>query len=113
MPVQIITGGKSYPGQIAFQKGPQVLALDDSLNKELLKTYPPGSGRMILAEKPADKNHSGLLPKQWIGDQAYIANINEKENKKSGRSLTLVPYADASQTGGSVKVWLPLVLSGR
>ncbi len=113
MPVQIITGGSSYPGQIAFQKGPQVLALDDSLNKELLKTYPPGLGRIIWAEKPSGKNHSGLLPKQWIGDQAYIANINEKENKKSGLSLILVPYADASQTGGSVKVWLPLVLSGR
>ncbi|HEY5369914.1 MAG TPA: glucuronate isomerase [Hanamia sp.] len=32
MPIQTIAGDKSYPNQIAFQRGPQVLALDDSLN---------------------------------------------------------------------------------
>jgi hypothetical protein len=44
-----------------------------------------------------------LLPPDWFGKQAYsvrILNSNEK--------IVLVPFAEASQTGGDMKVWLPL-----
>ncbi|HSN08298.1 MAG TPA: beta-L-arabinofuranosidase domain-containing protein, partial [Hanamia sp.] len=107
IPVQIINGGKSYPGQVAFQRGPQVLAFDNSLNDQVLKKYQFGTGQKILVERPKGKSDGEVLPRQWIGNQAYTANIiNNKSTVK--QQITLVPFADASQTGGDVKVWMPL-----
>ena len=100
MPVQILSGGKSYPGQLAFQRGPQVLAFDDSLNPGI-KIEPD---QKLSVEKPESKSFEGVLPRQWIGKQAYSLN----ESDKTKQQLVLVPFADASQTGGAVKVWLPL-----
>ncbi len=103
MPVQILSGGKSYPGQLAFQRGPQVLAFDDSLN--------PGikieANQKLSVEKPESKSFEGVLPRQWIGKQVFSLN----ESDKTKQLLILVPFADASQTGGAVKVWLPLRIS--
>ncbi len=110
MPVQILTGGKSYPGQIAFQRGPQVLAFDSSLNTDVLKTYPLGFDQKLLIEEPVAKNNAGLLRPEWIGQQAYTANIIDKKNPATKKQLVLVPFADASQTAGEIKVWLPLIL---
>ncbi len=106
--VQIKTGGKSYPGQIAFQRGPQVLAFDDSLNSELLKKYQLESVQKLLVEKPEGKSNAELLPKQWIGKQAYAVNIVDKKKNTAKQQLIMVPFADASQTGGGIKVWLPI-----
>jgi DUF1680 family protein len=97
MPIQTLAGGKSYPNQLAFQRGPQVLAFDEALNSELLK-------ETIQITQPNGINNAALLPKQWIGKQAYsIQNVDKNRQK-----IIIVPYADASQTGGVVKVWLPL-----
>ncbi len=79
MPIQFIDGGKSYPDQIAFKRGPQVLAFDSDLNNK-------------------------ILPKQWIGKQVYDAELKNNQKQK----FVLVPFADAGQTGAAVKVWLPL-----
>jgi len=45
------------------------------------------------------------LPKNWVGTLAYSTDISTSDNKK--QSILLVPYADASQTGGFSKVWIP------
>ena len=113
IPVMVLKGGKSYPGQVAFQRGPQVLAFDNSLNIDFLKKYAFISGAKLLAEKPGNKNESDILPKQWIGKQAYAVAIIDKKKNDSRQQLTLVPFADASQTGGAIKVWMPLDIAAK
>lgn len=108
IPIQILKGGKSYPGQIAFQRGPQVLAFDNSLNVDLIKKYQFGSDQKLSVEKPGNKSDAALLPEQWIGKQAYKVNIMGKNSNKENQQLIMVPFADASQTGGDIKVWMPL-----
>ena len=108
IPIQILSGGKSYPGQVAFQRGPQVLAFDNSLNVDLLKKYQFGSGQKLSVEIPDNKSDVALLPDQWIGKQAYKVKIIGKNSNSENRQLIMVPFADASQTGGDVKVWMPL-----
>ena len=108
MPVQILNGGKSYPDQVAFQRGPQVLAFDDSLNSEFLKKHPFESDQKLHVEKPEVISNVDLLPKQWIGEQAYSVGVIDEKKNREKQHLILVPFADASQTGGAVKVWMPL-----
>lgn len=104
--IQILSGGKSYPGQIAFQRGPQVLAFDASLNTELLKIYQFESNQKLAIEKPVSLTHIDILPKKWIGTQFYTATLIDSK-KNVAKKLTLVPFAEAGQTGGAVKVWMP------
>ena len=52
IPIQILAGGKSYPGQIAFQRGPQVLAFDSSLNIDVINKYQFGLNQKLTVEKP-------------------------------------------------------------
>ena len=108
MPVQIKAGGKSYPGQIAFQRGPQVLALDSLLNIEVLKKVRLSSDQKPVVEKPSGKSDATLLPTDWIGKQAYAIDIINKNRAVKKQQLILVPFADAGQTGGAIKVWMPL-----
>ena len=89
-PIQELKGGKSYPNQFAFKRGPQVLAFDPSLNGEHLIT---------------DKQ---ILQKDWIELHAYFVNSIELEGKSEKMDFYLVPFADAGLTGGAVYVWLPL-----
>jgi DUF1680 family protein len=107
MPVQLLNGGKSYPGMMAFQRGPQILAMDEMLNHDFLQTTTlPGKDRWTI--KPATgKTLLTVLPSSWIGKQAYPATVNGKAGA-AVQQLILVPYADASQTGGNVQVWLPV-----
>ena len=107
MPFQMITGGKSNPGRIAFQRGPQILALDSLLNIEVLKIYSLAADQKLIVDKPVVNNNAVLLPNLWIGKQAYILNVADKKNNAKQLQLVLVPFADASQTGGAMKVWLP------
>jgi len=103
MPIQILSGGKSYPNQIAFQRGPQVLAFDSSLNTGVdINTNP-----LLPTENLVVKTVFDVLPTQWIGKQTYTVNMIDKNGNDSEQQLILVPYADASQTGGEVNVWLP------
>lgn len=97
--VKQIDGGISYPNHFAFQRGPQVLAIDASLNKDL-------SSSSTIIVNPAtfsSKNVSALLPPGWIGKQFYQANVYGNENTP----VILVPYSDAGQGGDSSLVWLP------
>ncbi|MDP3312098.1 beta-L-arabinofuranosidase domain-containing protein [Lutibacter sp.] len=103
MPIQTISGGKSYPNEIALQRGPQVLAFDSSLNSQNINNIILNSKDNIKIGKLNFENKSEFLPKIWIGKQVYsFAILNSKEKIK------LVPFAEASQTGGDMRVWLPL-----
>jgi len=98
MPIITLEGGKSYPNQIAFQRGPQVLAFDEVINpKTKLETT-----QNFTYTTFENITTSNLLPKQWIGNQVYQVKLATNE------FINLVPFADASQTGGNMKVWLPI-----
>lgn len=108
MPVQIISGGKSYPGQTAFQRGPQVLAFDSNLNSDFLKGYQFETNQKISVVIPENKDRTDLLPQQWIGKQAYSFSVIDNRKNETKQQLLLVPFADASQTGGAIKTWMQL-----
>ncbi len=101
MPVQSIPGGKSYPDLVAFQRGPQVLAYDFSLNAKNTNDLILNTKENIGIGNPEPKNESKILPTKWIGKQAYSVDIINNEK------MLLVPFADASQTEGDMRVWLP------
>jgi DUF1680 family protein len=99
IPVKIIHGGHNYKDFIAFQRGPQILSADSSLNRTNPLSIIPKQlqlSNIILSE------NSSVLPDGWIGSQAYsLAEGN-------GSKLVLVPFADAGQTGSKTQVWIPL-----
>lgn len=98
MTIQKLDGGLSYPGSMAFKYGTQVLAVDQALNPEIKDLDQLSISSTVL--KPLSKSK---LPVGWIGDQIYQADA-----LYSGKSvlINLVPYADASQTGGDIRVWI-------
>lgn len=105
MPFKLIAGGKSYPEQIAFQRGPQILAVDSAVNFANITDLLTNSKAGITITNTDFTDEAKILPTDWFGKQAYsvkIFNTNEK--------IILVPFAEASQTGGEMKVWLPLQL---
>jgi DUF1680 family protein len=100
MPLQVLKGGSSYPGFIAFKRGPQVLAMDSVFNPGYENTMP----------LPIDKDTkftiqsaNNILPKGWVGKQAY--SITSDADKKQ-KPLILVPFADAGQQETRQQVWL-------
>ncbi|RUT67976.1 hypothetical protein D0817_23475 [Flavobacterium cupreum] len=98
MPIIVLDGGKSYPNQIALQRGPQVLAYDQRLNNDFdFNAITINTANIEL--KPA--NYS--LPKNWVGTEKFQLKAN---SEKTSKSIILVPYADASQTGGIISTWL-------
>jgi DUF1680 family protein len=109
IPVQILSGGKSYPDQIAFQRGPQVLAYDDSLNPDIIIN----TEQKLLVEIPENRSTDSMLPKQWIGKQVYQVNVACKNMNAETQHIFLVPFADAGQTGGALKVWMPLSINNK
>ena len=111
MPLQYIPGGKSYPGQLALQRGPQVLAYDAALNAGLSFDNACKTGNpCAIASGIQPALPKAVLPVGWIGQQAF--NLTLTGNTAQGKmALVLVPFADAGQTGGALKVWLPVMVS--
>ena len=91
-------GGISYPNSIAFKVGPQVLAIDQTLNQQIknFDAVAVGKSATVSVSKT-------LLPKSWVGSQVFKTNATY--NGKA-IDLILVPFADAGQTGGEVRVWM-------
>ena len=90
MPLMRLTGGLSFPGHVAFKRGPQVLAEDSVLTATI------GS----RADRPKSdttgvSDLSALLPKNWSGKQAYGVG-----------GIVLTPFADAGQLDGPITIWL-------
>ncbi|HEY4060733.1 MAG TPA: beta-L-arabinofuranosidase domain-containing protein [Puia sp.] len=102
MPLRKIAGGTSYPGYIAFKRGPQILAVDSVLDpeyKELLQVgVAPG---IIYNLTPVSSD----LPPTWIGKQAWLLTRTTADNN---RSFVLAPFADTGQQGTMQQVWLPV-----
>jgi len=100
MPLQVINGGPSYPGYIAFKRGPQVLALDAVLN--------PKDAAVLLGSDNKDakfvvNDANNILTKGWIGNQVYrISFASDKKQK----TLIFVPFADAGQQSTMQQVWI-------
>jgi DUF1680 family protein len=102
IPAIIIPGGKSYPDRIAIQRGPQVLAIDQSMNQFIQ----PDSLGIRISGTTSFSLHNVVksLPENWIGKQAY-AMIAENYQGHS-KDIILVPFSDAGQTGENVTVWI-------
>ncbi len=100
--VKIIDGGTLYPGKIAFQNGPYVLAADQYLNSEWGEDFTSvevsGNANIGL-----QSNENGL-PVNWIGKQAF--RVQATNGKQNEMPLVLVPFADAGQTGAKSQVWI-------
>ncbi len=92
---QILDGGLSYPDYLAVKYGPQVLAVDQSLNKELTD----------LDEVAIDASSVQLVPEKelWFENQVYSIKAFYKGQPIS---LKLVSFAEAGQTGGEVRTWI-------
>jgi DUF1680 family protein len=99
MPLQIIPGGMSYPDKIAFKRGPQVLAVDQSLNSgaDSINKISFETNVFMLA---AAKNR---LPAVWKSRQAYSLTLLYDNKPKN---IVLVPFAEAGQLGSNVAVWI-------
>ena len=97
MPITILDGGKSYPGQVAIKRGPQVLAFDQALN-----TVDAAKVSIVTASVQL-KEVGGALPQDWIGGQAYQLDVMADGTPTK---IVLVPYCDAGQSGGVVTTWL-------
>lgn len=98
-----LAGGLSFPGHVAFQRGPQVLAEDSVLTAAIgSRADRGGLGRgrdKVSAATAADtavvSDLSALLPKNWSGKQAYGID-----------GFVLTPFADAGQLDGPIRIWL-------
>jgi len=97
MPTIVLDGGKSYPNHIALQRGPQVLSFDKAVNG-----FDAG-GIKLDTENVALQNLPSALSAQWIGGSAFQVKGFENNAEKK---FILVPYADASQTGGTISTWI-------
>lgn len=96
--VQVLDGGISYPGYIAIKTGPQILAADQKLNPEIKDLNKLTIGSPSLEQLPKTS-----LPAGWIGSQVYITKAFYDGKPFD---LKLVPFADAGQTGGDLRVWI-------
>lgn len=102
----VLDGGISYPGQISYQRGAQILAFDSKINsKDVIDQLK--EGKLQFADRSISNSFLKGLPKQWIGKQLYEVRANTINGVTNNKSILLVPFADASQTGGIIKVWLP------
>jgi DUF1680 family protein len=100
MSERLIPGGIGYKDCFAIRRGPQILAVDTELNPDLKSLDELRINPSRIRLTPRSPEH----PEGWVGTQFFsLAAIREH-----GRHipLTLVPFADAGQDGGSVKVWL-------
>ncbi len=96
MPLMVLDGGKTYPGKVAFQRGPQVLAFDKSLNDVAADEVAVDAKNAVLQTTDAPSG-------KWIGGEAF--QIKGSANN-AVKNITMVPYADASQTGGAITTWI-------
>ncbi len=96
LPIKVLEGGISYPNAVALQRGPQVLTFDQniqSIDAQKIVVNP-------MNIKITDAQNK--LPKGWVGTQSYQLPVTIDGQ---AASVVLVPFADASQTGGKIETW--------
>lgn len=93
-----LDGGKSYPGCIALKYGAQILAFDQSINPDIVEP-----DKLFIDTTSVLSVSKVSLPLGWVGSQIYMIKA-----KYTGKTvmLNLVPFADAGQSDGEVRVWL-------
>jgi DUF1680 family protein len=97
---RVIPGGISNRNHVALRRGPQILAVDTDLNPDLKS---PDELR-INPLRTRLTSRSPEHPAGWVGTQFFSLTAKGEGGRRI--PLTLVPFADAGQDGGSVKVWL-------
>ncbi len=98
MNIQKLDGGLSYPGYMAFKYGTQVLSVDQVLNPKIKDLSKLSVSSTELVPLP-----NTTLPSGWIGGQIFKTNAFYDGKPVD---INLVPFADASQTGGDIRVWI-------
>jgi hypothetical protein len=96
--VRVTPGGAAYPNYVALERGPQVLALEASMNSGL--PYPHRATlRTLDPARIQLSNAWSELPADWAGTQAWTV-----DGIAGGKPLplVLVPFADAV----NYRVWL-------
>lgn len=96
--VQSLDGGLSYPEYSAIKTGAQVLAFDKALNPEIEDPDKVEIRTASIRPLPGTE-----LPGSWFGNQVY--SIDAYYNNKPV-VIKLVPFAEAGQTGGEIRVWI-------
>jgi len=94
----LLDGGISYPDYVAIKNGCQILALDQSLNPGIINL-----DKVEIESATIKQLSPSILPKDWFGSEIYSVN-GFIDNKPI--ILNFVPFAEAGQTGGEVRVWI-------
>ena len=98
MPVEVLSGGISYPGAIALKRGPQVLAVDKGLNGDLADL-----NNITFADNRELTDGDAALPADWDWKEAFY--LDAKVNNIP-RKVVLVPFAEAGQKTAELEVWI-------
>jgi hypothetical protein len=83
----------------AIKHGPQVLAIEGSLSN----LDDAGLAMFDLSQPLELESVDGTLPNGWVGNQAYTCSAIKSPREKP---VILVPFSDAGQTGGDIRVWI-------
>lgn len=105
MSTHLHRGGPAYPGFVALQRGPQLLAVDASLNRNVEVWL---AGLAAVDRAPDLTAAAARLPAGWAGVQAYEVpgfQGNDALGRKNAR-LAFVPVSDAGQSGAEYRVWV-------
>jgi DUF1680 family protein len=89
----------NFANDFAIQHGPQVLAIDGALSKLDDTGQATLDPNQPMALEPIDD----ILPNGWVGNQAYLCSAIRS---RLGKPVILVPFSDAGQTGGDMRVWI-------
>ena len=92
---RVLPGGPSYPYSVAIARGPQVLALEQAANHDVVDLQ--AAGPRTREVKLTDAGSA--LPPHWLGTQAYGF---DGEVAGKPHALNLVPFSDAR----IYRVWL-------
>jgi DUF1680 family protein len=98
MPVEILSGGISYPNAIAIKRGPQVLAVDKGLNAGI-----DSFNTVTYTNSKSLTDAGAALPADWEWKEAFYldAKVNDSSHK-----IVLVPFAEAGQKANEIEVWI-------
>ena len=89
----------NFANDCAIKHGPQILAIDGSLSKLDDAGQAQLDVELPLSLHPVDE----ILPNGWVGNQAYTCSALKSP---TGKPVVLVPFSDAGQTGGDMRVWI-------
>jgi len=98
MNVHSLDGGQSYPGYVAIKSGTQVLAFDNDLNPAIKNI-----DDLKLTNASVSPLPNGSLPANWFGKEVFVTRAMYEGKPLE---IKLVPFAEAGQNGGEVRVWI-------